>query len=85
MNRGRAHALGDIAPDAHGASTESLVRELRGHGFRKLGLWPRGGATALFDPARALLLELERADAEQPPVDRAEDGQVAAVAVAGLK
>lgn len=41
-------------------STTSLGQELRGRGFRKLGLWTRGVDTDLFDPARALSLDLPR-------------------------
>ena len=52
----RFHAAGRVTM----ASTDTLVRELRGHGFRRLGLWSRGVDTNLFDPARALVLDLPR-------------------------
>ena len=52
----RFHAAGRVTM----ASTNSLVRELRGRGFRKLGLWTRGVDTALFDPARRVALDLPR-------------------------
>ena len=42
------------------ASTDSLVRELRGHGFRKLGLWTRGVDTDLFRPDPVAALDLPR-------------------------
>ena len=42
------------------ASTGSLVRELRGHGFRRLGLWTRGVDTELFTPDRVAALGLPR-------------------------
>jgi glycosyltransferase involved in cell wall biosynthesis len=42
------------------ASTGSLIAELRGHGFRRLGLWTRGVDTDLFAPARATVLDLPR-------------------------
>ena len=42
------------------ASTDSLVRELRQHGFRKLGLWTRGVDTELFVPWRKADLDLPR-------------------------
>lgn len=41
-------------------STASLGQELRERGFRRLGLWTRGVDTDLFDPARALSLDLPR-------------------------
>ncbi len=42
------------------ASTTSLVRELRGRGFRKLGLWTRGVDTGLFSPTPVAALDLPR-------------------------
>ncbi|TDR93478.1 glycosyltransferase family 4 protein [Enterovirga rhinocerotis] len=42
------------------ASTASLMSELRGHGFRKLGLWTRGVDTDLFTPKARLPLDLPR-------------------------
>ena len=42
------------------ASTGSLIRELRGHGFRRLGLWTRGVDTGLFTPDRVASLDLPR-------------------------
>ena len=42
------------------ASTGSLIEELRGRGFRKLGLWTRGVDTELFRPAPAANLPFER-------------------------
>ena len=42
------------------ASTDSLMGELRRHGFRKLGLWTRGVDTDLFTPARPAPLDLPR-------------------------
>ena len=52
----RFHAAGRVTM----ASTNSLVRELRGRGFRRLGLWTRGVDTALFDPGNAVALDLPR-------------------------
>ena len=42
------------------ASTASLRRELRGRGFRKLGLWTRGVDTDLFSPEPAAAFDLPR-------------------------
>lgn len=42
------------------ASTGSLIRELRGRGFRRLGLWTRGVDTDLFRPDRTIALDLPR-------------------------
>jgi glycosyltransferase involved in cell wall biosynthesis len=42
------------------ASTNSLLRELRGRGFRRLSLWTRGVDTELFDPAHRIPLDLPR-------------------------
>lgn len=42
------------------ASTGSLIRELRGRGFRRLGLWTRGVDTDLFRPDRVAALDLPR-------------------------
>lgn len=39
------------------AATGSLIRDLRGHGFRRLGLWTRGVDTELFTPDRAISLD----------------------------
>ena len=52
----RFHAAGRVTM----ASTNSLVRELRGRGFRKLGIWSRGVDTELFTPANAAQLDLPR-------------------------
>ncbi|GLS44529.1 glycosyltransferase family 4 protein [Methylobacterium brachythecii] len=52
----RFHAAGRVTM----ASTNSLVRELRGRGFRKLGIWSRGVDTELFTPANAAELDLPR-------------------------
>lgn len=52
----RFHAAGRVTM----ASTASLVRELRGRGFRRLGLWTRGVDTDLFTPDRAAPLDLPR-------------------------
>lgn len=42
------------------ASTGSLIQELRGRGFRRLGLWTRGVDTELFTPERVAELDLPR-------------------------
>jgi glycosyltransferase involved in cell wall biosynthesis len=52
----RFHAAGRVTM----ASTNSLLRELRGRGFRKLSLWTRGVDTVLFDPERRVVLDLPR-------------------------
>lgn len=52
----RFHAAGRVTM----ASTTSLVRELRGRGFRKLGIWSRGVDTELFTPGNAAPLDLPR-------------------------
>ncbi len=41
-------------------STGSLVRDLRGRGFRRLGLWTRGVDTELFSPEPAFAYDLPR-------------------------
>ena len=41
-------------------ATGSLMRELRGRGFRRLGLWSRGVDTDLFAPAPRAVLDLPR-------------------------
>src|SRR5262249_7478042 len=41
-------------------STPSLMAELAGRGFTKLGLWTRGVDTELFRPERAIRLDLPR-------------------------
>ncbi|MGU3538104.1 glycosyltransferase family 4 protein [Methylobacterium sp. A54F] len=52
----RFHAAGRVTM----ASTASLMRELRGRGFRRLGLWTRGVDTELFRPDMAVPLDLPR-------------------------
>lgn len=41
-------------------STNSLMSQLRQHGFRNLGMWTRGVDTELFAPQRAIALDLPR-------------------------
>ena len=41
-------------------STRSLVTELRGRGFRKIGMWTRGVDTELFQPIENPVLDLPR-------------------------
>jgi len=41
-------------------STRSLLAELESRGFRNLGLWSRGVDTDLFNPGRAIELDLPR-------------------------
>lgn len=52
----RFHAAGRVTM----ASTASLVRELRGRGFRRLGLWTRGVDTELFTSEQIAPLDLPR-------------------------
>jgi glycosyltransferase involved in cell wall biosynthesis len=49
-----------LAASATMVSTPSLRAELEGRGFRNLCMWSRGVDTALFQPARAIQLDLPR-------------------------